>query len=269
MDFNEEKILKSVIKFGLFLIFIIPLVYLSKFFFPFIVPKNLFFRLVVEIIFVLYLFLAFKYPRYRPKLIFLNVVVLSYFLILFITSLTGLNFLRSFWGNYERMDGLLNQIHLLLYFIVLVSTLKDRREWYQLFSFSLGAAFMMSVFALGQKLNFSFLIHTDNIRLAGTIGNASFFASYLVFHFFFILLFLFKTRRFQIKTFLSSVVSLEILFILFVLSKGVEIFKPIIFSGSFGLFFLVFNAIVVGFWLWHKKKIVVFLFLLLLLYGKE
>jgi len=262
---NEERILKLIIKGGLFLVFISPLIYFSKFFFPFIVPKNLLFRLIIEVIFVLYLFLAFKYPQYRPKVNFLNGVIILYFLVLVLTSLTGLSFLRSLWGNYERMDGLLNHFHLLLYFILLVSVLRERKEWYQLFSFSLASSFMMSMFALGQKLDFSFLIHTDNLRLAGTIGNASFFASYLVFHFFFLIFFLFKPTRFQIKSFLTGIIGLEILFFLFVLSKGSDISQPIFADMSFWIFALFFNAIMLGLWLWYKNKIAVFSFLLLFL----
>ena len=161
---NIDNIIRNSIKVGLFVVFATPLIFVSNFFFPFIVPKNLLFRIVVEIAFTAYIWLAFKDQQYRFKVNWLNIFVLLYFLVLTVTSLTGIYFPRSFWGNYERMDGLLNQFHLLLYFILLVGILKQRKEWYQLFSFSLGTSLIMSVFALGQKLNFSFLVQTDNVR---------------------------------------------------------------------------------------------------------
>ncbi|MFA6411017.1 MAG: O-antigen ligase family protein [Candidatus Buchananbacteria bacterium] len=260
-----EKVAKWVIKGGLFIIFALPLIFISNFFFPFIVPKNLIFRLIVEISFLFYLVLAFRFPIYRPKINFLNVAVLTYFVVLAITSAVGLYFARSFWGNYERMDGLLNQFHFLIYFIILTSVLKSKEEWYQLISFSLGSALIMSLFALGQKLNFAFLIQTDNVRLAGTIGNAAFFASYLVFHFFFILFFLFKPKRFQIIPFVISFCSLEILFFIVTLAKGWTTFSSIFLDYNFLAFFLVFNALMVLLWLYQKKEQVLFVFLSLFL----
>ncbi|MFA5022263.1 MAG: O-antigen ligase family protein [Patescibacteria group bacterium] len=260
-----EKIGKWAIKLELFTVFALPLIFISSFFFPFIVPKNLIFRIIVEIAFAIYIVLALKYPQYRPKVNFLNLMVLAYFAILTITSLTGLYFPRSFWGNYERMDGLLNQFHFLLYFIILTSMLKEDKDWYELFSFSLGSSFIMSLFALGQKLNFSFLVQTDNVRLAGTIGNAAFFASYLIFHFFFLIFFLFKPKRFQITPFLASFFSLEAIFIISTLLKGTQAFFGIFSDWNFLVFFLVSNALMVLLWLYHKNEKIIFGFLALFL----
>ena len=259
---NIDNIIRNSIKVGLFVVFATPLIFVSNFFFPFIVPKNLLFRIVVEIAFTAYIWLAFKDQQYRFKVNWLNILVLLYFLVLAVTSLTGIYFPRSFWGNYERMDGLLNQFHLLLYFILLVGILKQRKEWYQLFSFSLGTSLIMSVFALGQKLNFSFFVQTDNVRLAVTIGNAAFFASYLLFHFFFLLFFVFKPKRFQVIPFLVSFFSLEVFLIINTLSKGMAAYQAIASDRNFVIFFLVFNAIMVLLWLYRKSERAVLAFLL-------
>ena len=64
---NIIKILLWTIKIGIFLTLFLPLVMHSHFFFPFIVVKNVLFRIVVEIIFVAYLLLAHLDPHYRPK----------------------------------------------------------------------------------------------------------------------------------------------------------------------------------------------------------
>ena len=55
------------IKIGLFAALFMPLIVNGSFIFPYIFPKQAFFQIVVEIVFALYLFLAFKDSNYRPR----------------------------------------------------------------------------------------------------------------------------------------------------------------------------------------------------------
>src|SRR3989338_3174812 len=116
-----EKKLVFITKLGVYAVLFLPLIVGTQFFFPFIVLKNVLFRVIVEV-----LFFCFSYPRYRPKFNLLGISVIAYVFIATITSISGISPLKSFWGNYERMGGIFHAWHILLYFIVLIFVFKEK-----------------------------------------------------------------------------------------------------------------------------------------------
>ena len=72
-----EKTLKYIIWAGLAAVSLIPLLVKSNYYFPYIVPKTLAFRIIIEVIFLAYLGLAVIKKEYRPKL---NLVLVLFFL---------------------------------------------------------------------------------------------------------------------------------------------------------------------------------------------
>lgn len=179
-----------------------PILMNSLFFFPFIVPKNLLFRLAVEIGFAAYLSLAVINKEYRLKLDKIVLAVFAYFGINVVAAILGINFFSSFWGNYERMSGLFHQLHLLMYFIILVGAIKKKSDWYDLFGFTIFISVLMSFIGFAQFLELPFLLKSSGgSRLAATIGNAIYLAVYLLFHFFFISFFLVEPEKFNFKMF--------------------------------------------------------------------
>ena len=50
-----EKFLKTIIRWGVYLLLFTPLIISAKFFFPFVGPKSLYFFALVEVIFAAYL----------------------------------------------------------------------------------------------------------------------------------------------------------------------------------------------------------------------
>jgi len=114
-----------------------PILMNSLFFFPFIVPKNLLFRIVVEVGFSAYLLLMLVNRDYRLKFNKIVLAVLAYFGVTVVATFLGINIFTSLWGNYERMSGLIHNAHLLMYFIVLVGAIKQKKDWYELFGFTI------------------------------------------------------------------------------------------------------------------------------------
>src|SRR3989344_4476725 len=98
---------------GLFLVPFIPLVVSSSLFFPYITAKNVIFRVLVELITLLWVIVALREPKYRPRRSWVLYAVLAVSTALTIATVTGINPYRSFWSNYERMDGLVTNLHLL------------------------------------------------------------------------------------------------------------------------------------------------------------
>ena len=101
MEHNESRDIKFV-KWGLYGVFILilfaPLFLVSQFLFPFITPKTLWFRLLVEIGLVFWVYLMAKDRQYRPKFNWLQLAVLVYVLIITLASLFGVNLYKSFIG---------------------------------------------------------------------------------------------------------------------------------------------------------------------------
>ena len=98
---NTEKILKYAIWTGLAGIFFIPLIVSSGFYFPYIVPKTLVFKIVTEVLFLLFLGLAVIKKEYRPKLNLVLVLFFLYIATVFISSLINDGFYFSFWNFWS------------------------------------------------------------------------------------------------------------------------------------------------------------------------
>lgn len=187
-----EKICLFIITWGTYLVLFAPLLLYQYSFFPFVTPKTIFFRLVVEIITAAYLLLLLSSRRWRPAFTPINAAVGIFLAVLVLTSITGINFSRSFWSTYERMTGLLTFFHLFAFFIVLGGVFKKKEDWEKIF----GAAIIV-----GAMLALYILLSGDSVsdRGGGTIGNSSFMAAYLLFDIFFaLILFLTKTGAWRV-----------------------------------------------------------------------
>ena len=55
--------------------------------------------------------------------------VASFVAIIGIADLFGANPLKSFWSNFERMEGWITLIHLLGYFLVVGTVLNTQKLW--------------------------------------------------------------------------------------------------------------------------------------------
>ncbi len=125
------KIIKYCVLAGLFLTPFLVLVVPASLFFPFITGKNFAFRILIEIIFSLWLVLAIFDKNYRPRFAGKNnllIIILSVFIFgLALSSIFGSNLYRSFWSNYERMEGLITYLHLFAFFLALTTMLKTEK----------------------------------------------------------------------------------------------------------------------------------------------
>ena len=190
---NIHKILRNTILGAIFIIPFIPFYVSNSLFFPFITGKNFLFRILVEIMFVAWAYLAFHDPSYRPKknILFYG---LSVFLgIIFIADLFGANFMRSFWSNFERMEGFMTLLHLFGYFLVASLVFQTEKLWQRFFQTSIVASVLMCFYGLFQLFG-SFAIHQGSSRLDATLGNATYLAVYLLFHIFLTLFLLLRSQ---------------------------------------------------------------------------
>lgn len=215
-----EKISLWIIKIGLWLIPILPLYISSSMLFPFITGKNFAFRIIVEIIFALWVALAVLRSDYRPRLTPLFKAVTVFTAIVFLADIFSLNPWRAFFSNYERMEGFMMLGHLYLYFVILSSVFKDRRDWLTFFHVTLAASLIVSFIALLQKFGYRVSLQ-GGFRVDSTIGNPTYLASYLVFHVWLLVLLLKKFwANWWLRILYVSALLFELLIIYYTATRG-------------------------------------------------
>jgi len=165
-------------------LFIIPFLGLyvsNSMYFPFITGKNFAFRALVEIAFAGWIVLAFCDRRYRPRFSWPAVWYKSFVVWMVIVDLFfAVNAHKAFWSNYERMDGGITLIHLWILLVVMGAVLSTENLWRKWWlAFIAGNAFVC-VYGLSQLLGIS-AIHQGSTRIDASIGNAEYFAGYLLF----------------------------------------------------------------------------------------
>lgn len=174
------------IKICVFATFLAPLVLLpSKFIFPFIVPKIIFFRALSILIFGSYiLLLASHWPWYKIKITFINIVVGLFFLSFAISTFVGADWYRSFWDNHERMLGLFTIFHYVIYYFVVTSVVKEWKDWKWLLRLFLMAGSVVMFIGVLQKLSPELLLNMGNNRVSATLGNPIYYSGYGLFLFY-------------------------------------------------------------------------------------
>ncbi|RJQ19452.1 MAG: hypothetical protein C4560_06035 [Nitrospiraceae bacterium] len=218
------------IKTLIFIIPFLPLYVSSSSIFQYIEGRNFAFRILVELATVLWLGLVVIDKEYRPRNSPLLSSLLIFTLIVGVADLFGVNPYKSFWSNYERMEGYLTILHLLFYFMVTSSILKspkDRTAFLTAF-FIAGAA--VALYSLHHKL-----IQGFPHREYGIIGHPTFLASYMLLVIFTgFLLFLNERGKF-LKGIIFSTIVLFIYVIYLTAARG-----PILAGLSGVIFFSLF-----------------------------
>jgi O-antigen ligase len=188
MMIMNKSIYKGIIYSGLFIVPFIPFLVSSSLFFPYITSKVLAFRIIVEIIFAAWILLAIADPVYRPKKSPLLYSLAVFLIVIGIADIVGVSFVKSFWSNFERMEGYIGMLHLGAYFLVAGSVLKEV-DWRRWWNTSLVASLLMALIATREVL----VSHGQ--RVDGTFGNPTYLAVYMLLHIFVAALFLWKERK--------------------------------------------------------------------------
>lgn len=215
-----QKYLKYAVLAGIFAVPFIPFIVTNQFFFPFITGKNFAFRIIVEIIFGLWLILAFQDGTARPKKSALWFALILFIASLGISTFIGENPQKSFWSNFERMEGWVTLIHYGAYFTVLVSMLKDERNWKWLWNTSIVASVLMALYGIMQLAGF-FTINQGGVRVDGTFGNATYLAVYMLFHVFITMYALIRWRPSKwVQIGYSCALVLQVVMIFYAATRG-------------------------------------------------
>ncbi|MEK7629887.1 MAG: O-antigen ligase family protein [Patescibacteria group bacterium] len=179
--------------------------------FPFIVGKYTWFRTTVDlalISFLLGLVLSPEAEIYEKKFIKLlksplAIAVSIFVLAVILASLFGVDPSFSFWSNFERGEGGLQLLHLLIFFWLLIMLFHDDKDWRKIFWSSIITGLLMTAYGAGaglkyidQAANGSFFqsfkdfigpsFSQPGFRFDGSIGNSSYVGAYAIFILFYL-----------------------------------------------------------------------------------
>lgn len=209
---SYTRVLRSVVLWGSALLFFIPFIIadsgggytnsgsynlyipVANMFFPFITGKNFAFRILVELLAGAYILLALKEPKYRPRASSLLWAVCAFVVWMGIATLVSVDPVKSFWSNFERMEGYITVLHLFAYFIIAGAVVAAEEWWEKLFNASVVSGGLMGAYALLQYIHVFPISSQSGSRADGTFGNATYLAVFMLFNAF-ITLFMLLRRR--------------------------------------------------------------------------
>jgi len=213
-----KDLIKKVIQFCILAaLFIVPLAVFPSSIFPYITLKTILFYALSELAFFLYVILALFDKKYIPKK---NIILISFgFLIFarFISTWFGVDPSFSFWSNSIRMDGLLTDLHLFVFFLTIASVATTNTFRKAMFAISLvSSAIVATTVYLGiNGLNIMNKILSGPFRnfgySGGLVGNDSYAGIYVLLNLFIAIYLLVSSR----KRWEKIILSFSIIFLFF------------------------------------------------------
>ena len=166
-------------------------------FFPFITGKNFAFRLLIGFLLGVYVLLALREPKYRPKSSYIMYALCLFVLWIGVATIFSVDPIKSFWSNFERMEGYITLLHLFVYFILLGAVVAAENWWERFFQFAIAAGALQALYSLGQLVHFAGMAPSSQsgARLDGTFGNATYLAVFMLFGTFVTLFMLVRQRK--------------------------------------------------------------------------
>ena len=171
------------------LLLLTPLVVTPDTVYLYVVGKALYWRVLVEVTFAVWVVLALCVPAYRPPRSWLLGLLGVGVACSLLTAYLGVSPERSFWSTYERMLGVVNELHALAFAIVVVSLFRAASRTGQallaLLNFNLGVSALVALLAVGRFLEldmpfFGSLPELHLPGLGGVLGNPTWLAALVV-----------------------------------------------------------------------------------------
>src|SRR3989344_424542 len=246
---TSEKVLRRLVLAGVFALPLVQFIVSYSMVFPYITGKNFTFRILVELMAGAYIALAAVLPQYRPRRSLLLGAFALFVLIIGIADLLGAMPFKSFWSNYERMEGWVTLAHLLVYLVVVAGVMNAEKLWQRLWIWSLSISAFFCLMGLAQILSWLPLNLGGNAGLAAridvTFGNPIYLGVYMLFHIFLAALLWAQTGREKwttVERFLIPLAPLAGLCVAIIYAQG-QLSSSVL-TVLFGLYFVTAAATV-------------------------
>ena len=179
---SNNKIISWIIKVGLLIIPVLPLVVITSLYFPFITGRNFIFRIIVEILFVLWVWLMMKDISYRPRSSVILYSAIAWIAVLFLATVLACLHIKVFGQVLSGWKGF-GVIGIILCISLCLLVFLKRKGLAHFFGVSLVTSLVIGLYSVMQMLGF-LDIHQGDDRIDATMGNATYLAIYIVFHIF-------------------------------------------------------------------------------------
>lgn len=183
-----KSFLKATTALGALLVLCVPLIVSDTMLFPYITGKNFTFRILVECTAAVWLLVCMYDVSFRPRASLILWSFVSFLTVLAVADAGGVDTIKSFWSNFERMEGFVTIAHFFLYFLILASLFREDTvevlgEKVSFLSLFLWTSAVVAVIVSGTALQqiWSGLDGGSGWRVTGTTGNAAYMALYMLF----------------------------------------------------------------------------------------
>jgi O-antigen ligase len=166
------RLAQRLIEISIGAVLLIPLVTIpSQVVYPFVVPKVVLFRSLVEVMLGAWLLLVIAQPdRYRLRPTPVNLSVALLLTSAAISTLAGVDAYRSLWDSNERMLGLFTLLHFGAFYAVVTSVVRDRESWNRLLTILLVASAGVMWVAILQRFGLG-ILESRGPRSDSTLGH--------------------------------------------------------------------------------------------------
>ena len=165
------------------LVLVTPLVVTRDAFFPFVVGKALYSRVLIELAFAVWIVLAVRNASYRPVASRLMIAFAIYLVVSLIASFAGVSLQRSIWSTYERMQGIVDLTHWLAFLLVLTSVFRTRQDWRHVLNLSLLVGVVMALMGAAVMAGLELPVYDfleAGQRVTLTLGNPTYVGVYML-----------------------------------------------------------------------------------------
>ena len=183
MNNTMRKISEKVLFTGCLVALLTPIFIFKDLLFPYVTSKAYFFRIVIELLLPFYIYLLVTNKQYRPNLKnFIHLSILGFLAVNFVSAIFGVNVIKSFFGNFERMGGVYYLAHLSAFYFYIVLLAELHSEYVRKFLLALaGSGILLAIYGILVWLKIvNFLPDPSYPRISATLGNPIFFGSFLI-----------------------------------------------------------------------------------------
>lgn len=151
----------------------------ESFLFPYILPRTVFFRLLIEVAVLVGIGILIQSKAQWSKQDYFLYAWGAYLLAVIAAALTSISPLLAWFSDIERMWGVFTLIHLVALY-VLLRTFFMGEEWKRFLQLFVGVGSAVAIYGIFQYYG---IIDNPNVggRIFGTLGNAAYMAMYMVY----------------------------------------------------------------------------------------
>lgn len=184
---NQEQslvpVLASMTRILVILALFMPLVVTTTTLFPYVVGKAVFSRVLIEMAVILWLPLIILSKEHRPPKSTVVAAFVIYLAVSIVSSMTGVSMNSSLWSTYERMQGLLDLSHWIIFMLIVISVFKNIFQWKIFLSCNLLVSVLVCCMGIMEYLGFSsilpnFISKPGAGRVESTLGNSAYLGTY-------------------------------------------------------------------------------------------